>query len=124
MSGKQKVTFGVGGDCADMYDEYQTDYVINEGEDCYFTVKVVPAKPLRTVALQYQSSSGRWITEAEARTNAKGIAILRPETTDSDGYFLCDYYTYRLGVARLGNAKALLSSTFEIEFVSSDENCY
>ena len=122
VSGKQKVTWGVGGDCADLYDDNQTSYLIYEGEDCYFTVKVVPSKPQRTVALQYQEGA-RWITESEVKTGKKGVAILRPETTDSYGDFLCTYWDYRLGVARLGSAKPLLSSTFTVEFYANDDFC-
>ena len=124
ISGKQKVSWFVGGDCVDLYDEYQTEYILYEGEDCYFRVKVVPALPVRTVALQWQDDDGRWVVERQAKTNKKGIAILRPVTTDSDGAFLCDYYDYRLGVARLGNARAVLSETLSLNFVSADEDCY
>ncbi len=122
VSGKQKVTWGVGGDCADLYDDNQTSYLIYEGEDCYFTVKVVPSKPQRTVALQYQEGA-RWITESEVKTGKNGVAILRPKTTDSYGDFLCSYWDYRLGVARLGSAKPLLSSTFNVEFIADDGFC-
>jgi hypothetical protein len=121
-SGKQVVTWSVGGDCVDLYDEYQTEYLMYEGEDCYFSVRVKPALPIRTVALQWRDEDGRWNTERQAKTNKIGVAILRPDSTDSDGYFLCDYYDYRLGVARLGSAKAVLSATFSIEFIA-DEYC-
>ena len=124
LSGKQKVTWSVGGDCVDLYDEYQTEYLIYEGEDCYFSVKVVPSLPLRTVAIQVKDENVRWYTERQTKTNKQGVAILRPDTTDSEGYFLCDYFDYRLGVARLGNAKAVLSETFSIEFTADDEYCY
>lgn len=125
ISGKQKVTWFVGGDCVDLYDEYQTEYTLYEGEDCYFQVKVVPALPVRTVALQwYDDESGRWYSERQVKTNKKGMATLRPNTFYSDGTFICDYYDYRLGVARLGNAKAVLSETFSLDFVSNDEDCY
>ncbi len=124
ISGKQKVTWSVGGDCVDLYDEYQTEYLIYEGEDCYFSVKVVPALPIRTVALQVRDENGRWYSERQTKTNKQGVATLRPDTTDSDGYFLCDYYDYRLGVARLGSAKSVLSQTFSIEFISDDDYCY
>jgi hypothetical protein len=124
QSGKQKVIWSVGGDCVDLYDEYQTNYPIYEGEDCYFTVKVVPSLPIRTVALQVKDEDGRWYSEREVKTNKKGVAILRPDTTDSDGIFLCDYYDYRLGIAKLGSAKSVLSQTFSIEFIADDEYCY
>ena len=124
LSGKQKVTWSVGGDCVDLYDEYQTEYLIYEGEDCYFSVKVVPALPMRTVALQVKEENGRWYSERQTKTNKQGVALLRPDTTDSAGYFLCDYYDYRLGVARLGNAKSVLSQTFSIEFIADDDYCY
>ena len=125
-SGKQKVTWFVGGDCRDLFDEYQTDYKLYEGEDCYFQVKVVPALPVRTVALQYwDDEDGRWYSERQVKTNKKGIATLRPSTTYSDGTFICAYYDYRLGVARLGNAKAVLSETFSLDFVSNNvDDCY
>ena len=123
-SGKQKVTWFVGGDCVDLYDEYQTEYLLYEGEDCFFRVTVKPSLPLRTVALQYKDEDGRWNTERQAKTNKQGVAILRPDTTDNDGYFFCDYYDYRLGVARLGTAKAVLSETFTIEFIADDDYCY
>lgn len=124
ISGKQKITWSVGGDCVDLYDEYQTEYLIYEGEDCYFSVKVVPALPIRTVALQVKGENGRWYSERQTKTNKQGVATLRPDTSDSDGYFLCDYYDYRLGVARLGNAKSVLSQTFSIEFIADDDYCY
>jgi hypothetical protein len=124
ISGKQKVTWSVGGDCVDLYDEYQTNYPIYEGEDCYFQVKVVPALPVRKVALQWwDDEDGRWYSEREVKTNKKGFAILRPDTTYSDGTFICDIFDYRLGVAKLGSAKSVLSQTFSLDFVSNDEDC-
>jgi hypothetical protein len=105
ISGKQKVTWSVGGDCVDLYDEYQTNYPIYEGEDCYFQVKVVPALPVRKVALQWwDDEDGRWYSER-------------------DGTFICDIFDYRLGVAKLGSAKSVLSQTFSLDFVSNDEDC-
>ena len=108
-----------------MFDEYQTDYKLYEGEDCYFQVKVVPALPVRTVALQWwDDEDGRWYSERQVKTNKKGIATLRPITTYDDGTFICADYDYRLGIARLGTAKAVLSETFSLEFVSNDDDCY
>ena len=124
QSGKQKVIWSVGGDCVDLFDEYQTEYLIYQGEDCFFTVKVVPSLPLRTVALQVKDENGRWYSERQVKTNKQGVAILRPIATDNEGYFLCDSYDYRLGVAKLGSAKSVLSQTFLVEFIADDEYCY
>ena len=123
-SGKQKVTWFVGGDCVDLYDEYQTEYLLYEGEDCFFRVTVKPSLPLRTALQWWDDESGRWYSDRQVKTNKKGIAILRPITTGSDGTFICYDYDYRLGIARLGTAKAVLSETFSLEFVSNDDDCY
>ncbi len=78
------------------------------------------AKPVRKVALQVYVD-GRWYSEVQIQTNKRGVAILRPDADSSDGDFLCDYYEYRLGVARLGAAKAVLSPEFVIDFVANDD---
>jgi len=121
-SGKQKVTFTAVGDCVDLYDEYQSEYPFYEGGNCYFKVKVTPANPQRTIALQYYED-GRWNTEVSIKTNKQGVAILQPNAISEDGYFLCTYYDYRLGVARLGTAKAALSPEFTINFIADDGYC-
>jgi hypothetical protein len=118
VSGKQKIYFSVKGDCVDWYDEEQDEYLIYEGEDCDFVVRVVPPKPVRTVALQFEDDG--WYVEVEKKTNKSGIAIMSPRSTDSKGNFLCDSWYYRLGVARLGAAKAVLSDEFIISFVCDD----
>lgn len=122
-SGKQQVTWDVLGDCADPFDDTQTEFIMYEGEDCYFAVTVVPAKPRRSVVLQWLSSRGRWITESKSVTNSKGVAYLYPEPYDQDGYFLCEIYDYRIGLERLGSAKSLLSDIFTIDFVAYDDYC-
>jgi hypothetical protein len=117
---QQTVKWTVIGDCVDMYDEYQTTYTVYEGDNCYFKVTVKPAKPQRTVALQwYSDDDGRWVTEDEKKTNIKtGVATLYLDEYDSDGYFFDGEYEYRLGVARLGSLPAKLSPTFYVDFVS------
>lgn len=118
---RQKVRWTAIGDCVDLYDEEQTTYVFVEGQNCYFRVQVTPAKPARTVAIQYfDDDSSRWITEDEKKTNKRGVALLYPSTTTDEGYFIDGTWEYRLGVARLGSARAELSETFWIEFVPSD----
>ena len=117
---QQTVKWTVIGDCVDMYDDYQSVYTVNEGDNCYFRVTVKPAKPQRTVALQwYSSDEGRWIIEDEEKTNVKtGAANLYLDEYDSDGYFFDGEYEYRLGVARLGAMPAKLSPTFYVNFVT------
>lgn len=117
---QQTVKWSVIGDCVDMYDEYQSVYTVAEGDSCFFRVTVRPAKPQRTVALQwYSSDEGRWVIEDEKKTNAKtGAANLYLDEYDSEGYFFDGEYEYRLGVARLGALPAKLSQTFYVNFVS------
>jgi len=117
---QQTVKWTVIGDCVDLYDEYQSTYTVYEGDRCYFKVTVKPAKPQRTVALQwYSDDDGRWLIEDEKKTNAKtGVATLFLDEYDVDGYFLDGEYEYRLGVARLGALPAKLSPTFYVDFVS------
>ncbi len=117
---KQTVTWTVIGDCVDLYDEYQTEYVVYEGDDCYFKATVKPAKPFRTIALQwYSDDDGKWYKDSEIKTNRNGIAYLEIDMYDSDGYFYDGSYTYRLGMARLGGSAAKLSKNFTITFIPS-----
>lgn len=115
---KQTVTWSVLGDCVDWYDENQSEYVVNEGDDCYFKAIVKPAKPIRTVALQwYSDDDGKWYKDSEVKTNKNGVAYLEIDMYDSDGYFYDGSYTYRMGMARLGGSPAKLSQTFTISFI-------
>ena len=115
---KQTVTWSVLGDCVDWYDENQSEYVVYEGDDCYFKATVKPAKPIRTVALQwYSDDDAKWYKDSEVKTNKNGVAYLEIDMYDSDGYFYDGSYTYRMGMARLGGSPAKLSRTFTISFI-------
>ena len=115
---KQTVTWSVLGDCVDWYDENQSEYVDYEGDDCYFKATVKPAKPIRTVALQwYSDDDAKWYKDSEVKTNKNGVAYLEIDMYDSDGYFYDGSYTYRMGMARLGGSPAKLSRTFTISFI-------
>lgn len=122
-SGKQEVTWEVLGDCVDEFDDYQSEFVVYEGEQCFFAVTVVPAKPIRTVAIQWKDPNGRWVSESVARTNKNGTGFLYPDTLDVDSDFLCDSFDYRIGLARLGNAKSLVSEVFNITYVAESYWC-
>ena len=122
-SGKQEITWDVLGNCVDEFDEDQNEFVVYEGEQCFFAVTAVPSKPMRTVALQWKDSKGRWVTEARARTNKNGTAFLYPETLDSDGDWFCESFDYRIGLERLGSAKSLVSGVFNITFVADSDWC-
>ena len=115
---KQTVTWSVLGDCVDWYDENQSEYVVYEGDDCYFKATVKPAKPIRTVALQwYSDDDAKWYKDSEVKTNKNGVAYLEIDMYHSDGYFYDGSYTYRMGMARLGGSPAKLSRTFTISFI-------
>jgi hypothetical protein len=122
-SGKQEVTWEVLGNCVDEFDADQNEFVVYEGEQCFFAVTAVPSKPMRTVALQWRDPNGRWVTEARARTNKNGTAFLYPDTLDGDGDYLCDSFDYRIGLERLGSAKSLISGVFNITFVADSDWC-
>jgi hypothetical protein len=114
----QKITWSVIGDCVDEYDANQYEYLMYEGDECYFKVQVKPAFPARKVALQWFSDDrGKWLTENEKMTNKNGVAFLYPDAYDSDGYFYDGEYKYRMAAARAAGQAIRTSDSFYITFM-------
>lgn len=63
-------------------------------------VTAVPAKPRRDVILQFQQK-GKWLVEAKASTNAKGIATLKLDPYCPSGKWCTGTWNYRIKVGNL-----------------------
>jgi hypothetical protein len=110
----QTIKWSVTGNCVDLFEEYQENYIVNEGESCLFSVTVKPAKPSRTVALQwFDSDAGKWVVYNQARTNKSGLARLNVNFTDDECWGE-QSWEFRIGMARQGSLPPVTSSTFWI----------
>jgi hypothetical protein len=108
-------TYSLRGDCADYY-EMNDEYAMFEEEEdwtCTLVVALKPAKPARTVLLQFYDK--KWKTEATVKTNSNGIAYLRFGTDCGDSY--CDAtFTYRAYVNSVSGQAAIKLSSFDMNF--------
>lgn len=108
-------TYSLRGDCSDYYDMNEEYAMFEEEPDwsCTLVVAVKPAKPNRTVALQYFDK--KWKTETSIKTNSNGIAYLNFGTLCGDAY--CDAtFTYRASVLKAAGQAAINLSSFEMNF--------
>jgi hypothetical protein len=114
---KQSIKWRVTGDCVDLYEEYQSDYTVYEGESCVFTATVKPVKPSRTVALQwFDSDTGKWTIHVQAKTNKSGVARINADF-DTDECWDDASFEFRLGMAKQGASPAITSAPFWITYV-------
>lgn len=112
----QKISYSIAGDCVDYYDE-TGEYAFFEEEpdwSCYIVVKVSPAKPVRTVRLQWWSGR-KWQQESYDKTDTKGVAYL-----DFDPYCEGNYcdgeWKYRVYVDAVSGQKSNTSRSFYVKF--------
>lgn len=90
---------------------------------------VAPANPSRRVLLErFNEANQTWVVVAEERTNTRGGAAfyIAPDCTDvSDDATWCDYTeTLRLRVLKALGQKQRISQTFDVTYVSSEDDSW
>ena len=104
------------GACDDLIyteEEYQA------GQECQIFVRTYPAKPKRTLKLQWWNNDELgWVTESSKKTNKKGMATLVIDPICNDGAFCNGIYEYQIYSPKSGKYGAMWSDySFEIEFL-------
>jgi hypothetical protein len=102
----QSISYFMNGDCSDYYDE-ESEYAFFESEpdwDCYISVTIKPAKPVRTIRLQYWTGK-KWAQENSAKTGSSGKGFLYFDPYCSDGSYCDGEYKYRVVVDAVSGQK-------------------
>jgi len=121
----QSVSYYMNGDCSDYYDE-ESEYAFFESEPdwtCYISVEVKPAKPVRTVRLQFWSGK-KWVQETSAKTSSNGRGYLYFDPFCSDGYYCDGEFKYRVLVDAATGQKATTSKNFYVSYYPEEEETY
>ncbi len=100
-------------------DQTFTQEEYNAGLACEIFIRTYPAKPKRTMKLQWwnQDVLG-WETESSKKTNKKGMVTLKVNPICSDGNFCDGTYEYQIYSPKSGKYSAMWSDySFDIEFL-------
>jgi hypothetical protein len=119
---KQTLRWKANGACVDVFENGKTEYILNNGNTCDFTVTVKPAIPSRTIALQFfDDVTGQWTTGGRATTNKKGVTRLGVVHTVKDGDCGEDStLQFRLNMASKGPSKEQNSDSFWITYIMDE----
>jgi hypothetical protein len=117
----QSISYFMNGDCSDYYDE-EEEYAFFESEpdwDCYISVTIKPAKPVRTIRLQYWTGK-KWAQENSAKTGSSGKGYLYFDPYCSDGSYCDGEYKYRVVVDAVSGQKVAFSKNFYVSYYPDD----
>ena len=108
--------YDIRGACDDL--EF-TEEEYNAGEKCEVFIRTYPAKPKRTMKLQWWSQDVLgWETETSKKTNKKGRTTLTISPICSGGVFCDGTFEYQIYCPKSGKYRAMWSyETFDIDFV-------
>lgn len=104
------------GACDDLVFE-EAEYLA--GESCYVFIRTYPAKPRRTMRLEYwDDDSLGWAVESSKRTDKRGRVTIEIDPLCSDGNFCSGTWEYQIHSPKKGRWVAMWSyDTIDIEFV-------
>lgn len=121
----QKFTFKLDGDCADnstsgTFEEDVTSF-------CQIVVTINPAKPFRTVNLQYKDDSGSWQfandnnnEKISIKSNSSKRVVIEVPYYDEDGVFFdFEQRIYRVYMGKIGAAPGVASKPITINYVQA-----
>ena len=100
-------------------DQTFTEEEYNAGLQCQIFVRTYPAKPKRTIKLQWWNNDELgWVNETSKKTNKKGMATLVIDPICNGGVFCDSTFEYQIYSPKSGKYSAMWSDyTFDIEFL-------
>jgi hypothetical protein len=100
-------------------DQTFTQEEYNAGMECQIFIRTYPAKPKRTMKLQWWNNDELgWVNETSKKTNKKGMVTLTIDPMCNGGVFCDGTFEYQIYSPKSGKYAAMWSDyTFDIEFL-------